>query len=136
MLLNWGVNGGGCVLSLLWWCLRFIVFASRFAVQKSQLWPPYIARGLPLGGFWLGSSFSGGMEASEDSVVGEMLCVEGVWCAELDVAGVTVGPVGLASAGRKGDSGRRVWKLASDLRGEALRRGRELFESKLPCEMP
>jgi hypothetical protein len=27
-------------------------------------------------------------------------------------------------------------RRANDLRGEALRRGSELFESKLPCEMP
>lgn len=83
----------------------------------------------------VGCSVPGGREASEESV-GEVLCVEGAWCAEMDVVGVTMGPATLASAGRNGDSGRRGCRLANDLRGEALRRGRELFKSKLLWEMP
>jgi hypothetical protein len=77
----------------------------------------------------------GGVEVSDCDGV-----CEGVRSMDKEVLGVPEGPESLVGTGRKlGESGWRTeFRLmrARDLRGEALRRGNELLESKLPCDMP
>jgi hypothetical protein len=86
-----------------------------------------------------GPNMRGGVEASDC----DMLC-EGVRSIDMEVFGVSTGPevrTSLVCVGRKfGESGWRTepkLRRTNDLRGEALRRGREpLVESKLPLDMP
>jgi hypothetical protein len=79
-------------------------------------------------------------DALRAEVVREMEVVRDI---DTDVLGV---PVGLVSRVSLVVVGRRTGELccgvecrlraANDFRGEALRRGRELLESKLPCDIP
>jgi hypothetical protein len=80
----------------------------------------------------------GGVDVSDC----DALC-ETVRSMDTEVLGVplwTDARLSLVCVGRRlGDSGWRTevrLRRANDLRGEALRRGSELLESKLPCEMP
>lgn len=81
----------------------------------------------------------GGVEISECDCEALWEVVRSI---EMDVLGLPLGPAARESSvvGRRlGESGWRTeLKLmrARDLRGELLRRGNELFESKLPWDMP
>jgi hypothetical protein len=85
-----------------------------------------------------GASMRGGVDVPDC----DALC-ESVRSIDTEVFGVPVGPEARLSfvcmGCRLGESGCRTefrLRRARDLRGELLRRGSELLESKLPCDMP